>query len=55
MLRDVSRLYDERSNRLLKWLEIAYEPLLVAFLGIFVGFTFISLLLPLVSLVQNLS
>jgi type IV pilus assembly protein PilC len=55
VLWELAELYDDRADRLLKWLELTYEPLLVLFLGCFIGFTIIALFLPLVSLISNLS
>lgn len=55
VLWELAELYDDLADRLLKWLELTYEPLLVLFLGCFIGFTIIALLLPLVSLISNLS
>lgn len=55
LLYELADVYDERADKILRWLENTYEPLLAVFLGIFVGFTVIALLMPLVSLVQNLS
>ena len=55
LLHELADVYDERADKLLRWLETVYEPLLAVILGFFVVLTILALFLPLVSLIQNLS
>jgi type IV pilus assembly protein PilC len=55
MLYKVADTYDEEVRVLTDSLMSLLEPLLIIFLGGAVGFIVISLFLPLVDLIQNLS
>ncbi len=55
MLYKVADTYDEEVAVLTEGLTKLMEPLLIIFLGVAVGFIVISLFVPLVSLIQNLS
>ena len=55
MLYKVADTYDDEVKTLTDGLMALMEPLLICFLGVAVGFIVISLFLPLVSLISNLS
>ena len=55
MLYKVADQYDEEVKTLTDGLMALLEPLLIIFLGVAVGFIVISLFLPLVDLITNLS
>ena len=55
MLYKVADQYDEEVKTLTDGLMALMEPVLIVFLGVAVGFIVISLFLPLVDLISNLS
>jgi type II secretory pathway component PulF len=55
LLREVGRNHALRAAKLLSWTQGVMEPLAICILGILVGFTVLSLVLPLVRLIQGLS
>jgi type IV pilus assembly protein PilC len=55
MLYKVADTYDDEVKTLTDGLMAMMEPLMIVFLGGAVGFIVISLFMPLVSLIQNLS
>ena len=55
LLREVAQSHAQRAAKLLSWTQGVMEPLAICVLGILVGFTVLSLILPLVRLIQGLS
>ena len=55
MLYKVADTYDEEVKVMTDGLMALMEPLIIVFLGVAVGFIVISLFMPLVSLIQNLT
>ena len=55
MLKRLSAVYLAQSRSRMAWLIAALEPMAVVLVGLFVGFNIVALMLPLVSLITNLS
>lgn len=55
LLRELAAAYRQTEKEKSHWLPALMEPLSIAFIGFFVGFAAIALVMPLVSLITNLS
>lgn len=55
MLTKVAEFYESEVDAALESLTASIEPMLIVFLGVVVGFIVISMFLPMISIIQNLS
>jgi type IV pilus assembly protein PilC len=55
ILRELSWMYDQQTRNRLAWMSSLVEPVLIIMLGTIVGFYVVSLFMPFVLLIQNLT